>query len=209
LLPLLIVGLKIARRDRMAGALAGGILLTLVVVTVILPYQGHGFGYRYLHGLVGNCILLAVYGWVSLGDQAGQWRTLLLRSTAASLAILLPIQAWMAHGFYAPPAAVSQRLSAIDADYVVVGATDAPFTADLVINPPFLDERPIRLLREAMNPVRARAICRSQPQVALAGPNELAPIFAYYRTAAPSEDVANSALADDLRRAGCRIVPIG
>ncbi|WP_439569884.1 hypothetical protein [Sphingopyxis sp.] len=209
LLPLLIVGLRIVRRNRMAGALAGGILLTLAVVTVILPYQGHGFGYRYLHGLIGNCMLLAIYGWVSLGDQAGQWRTLLMRSTVAGLVILLPIQAWMAHSFYAPPAKVSKRLSVTDADYVVVGAGDAPFAADLVINPPSLGERPIRLLREAISPALARRLCAPQSRVALTGPDELAPILAYYDMVPPRPDDASSALADDLRRAGCRVVPIG
>lgn len=208
LLPLLVVGLGIARRDRMAGALAGGILLTLAVVTVILPYQGHGFGYRYLHGLIGNCILLAVYGWVSLGDRSGPWRALLIRSTVAGLVILLPIQAWMAHSFYAPPAHVSKRLSTIDADYVVVGAGDAPFAADLVINPPYLDRRPIRLLREVMNPALVRAICASRPRVALTGPGELAPILAYYHMAPPRADAARAEFAGDLRAAGCRIVPI-
>ncbi|MDO9367222.1 MAG: hypothetical protein Q7T68_01505 [Sphingopyxis sp.] len=208
LLPLLIVGLKIARRDRMAGGLAGGIVLTLVVVTVILPYQGHGFGYRYLHGLIGNCILLAVYGWVSLGDEIGQWRMLLMRSTVAGLVILLPLQAWMAHGFYAAPAKVSKRLSAIDADYLVVGAADAPFAADLVINPPFLRDRPIRLVREAVSPALVRALCASQPQVALVGPKELGPILAYYREPLPRAHTAKPPLTDDLRRAGCRVVPI-
>ena len=208
LLPLLIVGLKVARRDRMAGALAGGIILTLVVVTVILPYQGHGFGYRYLHGLVGNCICLAVYGWVSLGDEIGQWRKLLMRSTVAGLVILLPLQAWMAHGFYAPPAEVSKRLSAIDADYIVVGAGDAPFAADLVINPPFLGDRPIRLVREAVSPALVQALCTSHPQVALVGQKELAPILAYYREPLPTAGTANAALAGDLRRAGCEVVAI-
>jgi hypothetical protein len=209
LLPLLVMGVRIARRDRMAGALAGGVLLTLAVVAVILPYQGHGFGYRYLHGLIGNCILLAVYGWVSLGDQSGQWRTLLMRSTVTGLVILLPIQAWMAHSFYAPPAGVSKRLSAIDADYIVVGAGDAPFAADLVINPPFLGERPIRLLREAISPALVRRICASQPVVALTGPEELAPILAYYDMAPPRIGAANAALADNLRRAGCRVIATG
>ena len=114
----------------------------------------------------------------------------------------------MAHSFYAPPAHVSKRLSAIDADYVVVGAADAPFAADLVINPPYLDGRPIRLLREVMNPALIRAICPSQPRVALTGFRELGPILAYYHMAPPRADVASAALADDLRDAGCRVVPV-
>lgn len=208
LLPLLPMGMAFARRDRLAAALLGGILLTVTMMFIILPYQGHGFGYRYLHGLIGNFILLGVYGWVSLGDQTGAWRPLLMRSTVAGLVILLPLQAWMAHSFYAPPANISKRLSAIDADYVVVGASDAPFAADLVINPPLLDERPIRLLREALSPEPIRAICASRPRVALTGAGKLAPILAYYNMAPPRSDAANAVLAEDFRRAGCRVVPV-
>jgi hypothetical protein len=208
LLPLLPFGLAVARQNRLAGALAGGVLLTTSVMLIVLPYQGHGFGYRYLHGLIGNCILLAVFGWVTLGEAQARWRPLLLRTTAAALVINLPLQAWMAHSFYAPPAQVSKRLSVIDADYVLVGAGDAPFAADLVINEPFLGERPIRLLREAMRPALVRAICERQSRVALAGRTELAPILGYYRTKLPSAEAPPRTLAADLQRAGCQVIPI-
>lgn len=208
LLPLLLIGLRFVRRDRLAGALAAGVFLTIAVMTVILPYQGHGFGYRYLHGLVGHCILLAVYGWVSLGVEVGRWRTLLVRTSIAGFAILLPIQAWMAHGFYAAPAGVSARIAAIDADYVVVGGGDAPFAADLVINHPYLDARPIRLLREEIDAPLARALCSRHPgvSVALAGPALLAPIGDYFAFGADrSAGSANRAMAAQLGAAGCRV----
>ncbi|HEV7340615.1 MAG TPA: hypothetical protein VGN68_03195 [Sphingopyxis sp.] len=208
LLPLLPLGLMIARKDRLAGALTAGLLLTIAVMFVILPYQGHGFGYRYLHGLIGNAILLAVYGWVALGDAQARWRPILLRTTAVGLVIMLPLQAWMAHSFYAPSAQVSQRLSAINADYVVIGAGDAPFAADLVINSPFLIERPTRLLREAMRPAALRAVCKPKPRVAMAGRTELAPIFSYYRLELPPASTTARTFASDLRRAGCQIIPI-
>lgn len=207
LLPLLPLGLMIARKDRLAGALTAGILLTIAVMLVILPYQGHGFGYRYLHGLIGNAILLAVYGWTALGDAQARWRPLLMRTTAAGLVIILPLQAWMAHSFYAPSAQVSQRLSAIDADYVVIGAGDAPFAADLVINSPFLVERPTRLLREAMTPAALRAVCEPKPRVVMAGRTELAPIFRYYGLEIPPASTTARTFVGDLRRAGCQIIP--
>src|SRR5690606_1936231 len=100
------------------------------------------------------------------------------------------------------------RLSAMDADYVVVGRGDAPFAADLVINPPFLNERPIRLLREAISPALTHGICTSRPRVALAGPKEMTPILAYYDMVSPLPSAANLSLAEELRRAGCRVVPI-
>jgi hypothetical protein len=39
-------------------------------MTAILPYQGHGFGYRYLHAQMGDAALLGAYGWQRLGP----WR---------------------------------------------------------------------------------------------------------------------------------------
>lgn len=213
LLPLLALGVGLARRDRLAGALAGGILLTAAVMFVILPYQGHGFGYRYFHGFIGNFILLAVYGWVSLGDGQPLWRSLLLRTTAATLVVVLPVQAWMAHAFYSPFADASARIAASGASYVIVGESDAPFIVDLVINPPALDERPIRLMRGAVDPELAKALCaaRAAPLVAFVGEAAIRPIRNYYNVRASGDDAesANDRVAAYFRRAGCRTMTIG
>ncbi len=216
LLPLLALGLAITRQSRLAAALAAGILLTITVMLVILPYQGHGFGYRYLHGLIGNFILLAVYGWTTLGEAQAHWRPLLLRTTAAGLVIILPLQAWMAHAFYAPFAQASNHLSAIDADYVVIGEGDAPFVVDLVINPPTLDARPIRLIRGEIDAELAQALCARRPavRIAIVGDEILEPIRAYFVSKDGSVvrgngRRANQAVATLLRQAGCRTTIIG
>src|ERR1700733_5369488 len=62
LLPLLAAGIALAWRQRLAGALAVSLLLPVCVMALIMPWQGHGFGYRYVHGVIGVAILLAVYG---------------------------------------------------------------------------------------------------------------------------------------------------
>lgn len=213
LLPLLALGVGLVRRDRFAGALLGGILLTTAVMFIILPYQGHGFGYRYFHGLIGSFILLAVYGWVSISDGQPLWRGLLVHTTAATLVVLLPVQAWMAHGFYAPFADASERIAATGADFAVVGEDDAPFIVDLVINPPALDERPIRLMRGAVDPELAKVLCsvRSAPLVALAGPGLVQSLRDYYAFKSRSTDAeaANRTVVTRLRRAGCRTMIIG
>ena len=207
LLPLLPFGLAVARKYRLAGAMAGGVLLTTTVMLVILPYQGHGFGYRYLHGLIGNCILLAVFGWMTLGEAQPRWRILLTRTTAAGLIIVLPLQAWMANSFYAPYAQVSKRIAGSGADYVVVGETDAPFAVDLVINPPALDARPIRLIRGAIDPALAQALCGAQPSpvVAFLGKEMLAPIRAYHgvKDEGAAQDNVNQAVGAQLRQRRC------
>lgn len=205
LVPLVLLGIR-AARDRLAAALVAGIVLTLLVRFIALPYQGHGLGYRYIHGLIGNLILLAVYGWVSLGDDIGRWRALLLRSTAASCLVLLPLQAWMTHEFYATHAEVSRRIDAASADYAVVGDDGVPFFSDLVRNSPFLDNRPIRLIREELDPRLQAQICAGRPSIALVGSDVLRPITDYFEMPpALAADAANRDVAEKLRVLGCRV----
>lgn len=206
LIPLLLLGIVVSRRDRVAGALAAGLLLTITVMTVILPYQGHGFGYRYLHGLIGNAILLAVYGWQSIGEGIGKWRSLLIGTTGASLLVLLPLQLWMAHGFYAPPATLSARIDGMDVDYVVIGERDVPFSADLIVNPPSLDRRPVRLLREEVSTDLVKILCEDGGTVAVIEPSFLEPLTQYYgfgRSRGAAD--ASQAVAAGLHDAGCKV----
>lgn len=208
LLPLLSIGIVIGRRDRLAAALAGGIGLTILVMLIVLPYQGHGFGYRYLHGVIGNVILLAVFGWMSFDSARAMWRGLLVRATIMALFIVIPLQAWMAHAFYTPPARVSDQIARSNADYALVGAADAPFAIDLVVNGPDLDNRPIRLLREALGADAINAICTSRPAVAIVGAATLAPITDYFGAQPVRDDHLDREVAKTLRSAGCRIVEI-
>ena len=206
LLPLVLAGMRIARHDRLAGALAAGVILTIVVMTVILPYQGHGFGYRYLHGLIGNCIILAVYGWRSMVTGRSRWRPILIRSSLAGLALLLPLQLWMAHAFYRPAAMASRSIAAIHADYAVIGGDDAPFSADLVYNPSELDRQPLRLLREAIEPELIEAMCLDGSSVAIVGRTALEPIANYFGVAvSPGSAHANRAIGRQFAQAGCTV----
>jgi hypothetical protein len=209
LVPLLLAGARKYRTDPMIAALAGGMVLTTSVMALLLPNQGHGFGYRYLHGLLGNGILLAIYGWKNLDSQTGQWRTLMLRTTAAGVLVILPVQALMAHDFYAASARVSARLAAIDADYVVIGRKDVATSVDLVHNPADLRSRPLRLLRDELNDGNIAAICASHPTIALIGNAMMEPLGAYYGFGAPNSDMLNVGLAPRLARAGCRVSRVG
>jgi hypothetical protein len=62
-------------------ALAAGLVLPVVVMGIILPYQGHGFGYRYLHQVLGNGALIAVIGWRAMEP----WHARLRPALAAAL----------------------------------------------------------------------------------------------------------------------------
>jgi hypothetical protein len=209
LVPLLLIGARLGRKERMAGAMVGGLVLTTLVMGAALPYQGHGFGYRYLHGLIGNAILLAIYGWKALGEERAQWRALLIRTTAATLIVIMPLQLWMAHAFYAPAAQVSGRIGSIAADYAVIGGADAPYANDLVFNPPKLDRRPVRLLRGELDDGAVATICAGHPSVALIGNGMLAPIATYYGFGHAVADEPNAVIAPRLARAGCVVRRVG
>jgi hypothetical protein len=209
LVPLMLVAARQFRRDPMIAALAGGLALTTLTMAVILPYQGHGFGYRYLHGLIGNAILLAIFGWKMCADQLDQWRALLLRTTLAGMLVLLPLQAWMTHAFYAASAQTARQIAAIDADYLVIGRKDVATAADLVLNPPTLDRRPVRLLRDELDDSAITAICASHPAIALVGNAALAPLSDYYGFGPGRADALNPLIAPRLVRAGCRVSRVG
>src|SRR5205085_8232295 len=100
LLPLMLAGIAAARCERLAGAFAMSVILTVCVMLLILPYQGHGFGYCYVHGVIGAAILLAVYGWRRLVADRLWLRPIVVRTTLAGVVVLLPLQLWMGRSFY-------------------------------------------------------------------------------------------------------------
>jgi len=161
LLPLLFLGVKVAStRNPVAAALTGGLVLLVMMMTLILPCQGHGWGYRYLHGLIGSACLLAGYGWNWLEGNGYSLRRPMAIATAASLAILFPAHLVMAHALVAPFAAASREVKSSSADIVIVDNTMAPFAADVVLNRADLSNRPIILAGSAIDPVQMGELCR-------------------------------------------------
>jgi hypothetical protein len=169
LLPLMLASWNIVRKDRMAGALALGFVLPIAVMAIILPWQGVGFGYRYVHGVLGNAALLGGYGWQQLVAWRAQLRTALLQATTAGVMVLIPMQVWMVHRLYAPYAMIDARIDASGTDYIVIGIHDAIWADSLVINRPDLSNRPIRLYVQKIEhwDELASRICKSRARVAL------------------------------------------
>jgi len=206
LLPLMAAGLAAVRHERFAGALAAGVILTVLIMLVILPSQGHGFGYRYLHGLIGSSILLAVYGWRWLVAECTWFRPLLVRTSLAGLIVVLPLQAWMAHDFYADYAKIDRRISASGADYFITGPNDVPYTKDLVVNRPDLSNRPIRLLAPGVDSSLIQSICRSGARVAMPTGALYHPIETYFLLAHQTRaDTLIAELSPRLKTAGCTV----
>ena len=145
LVPLMLLGARAVRRDEgIARPLMYGVGLTTVAMTILLPYQGHGWGYRYLHGLIGNCALLAAYGWRDFSDR-GEVRAFVRTATVATLLGSLPFLVWQASAFVKPYARVNRMIDGIHADMVVIETQGPDFRIDEVRNRPDLGNRPIRL----------------------------------------------------------------
>lgn len=204
LVPLMAAGVAATWRAAGLGrALALGLLLPVVLLLVILPEQGLGWGYRYLHGLLGSACLLAGYGWRASG--AGAPRRAMIVATVASCLIILPLHAVMAHRFVAPFAAARAALLASDADMVLVDDLAAPFVQDLVINRPDLANRPLLLKASEIRADRIGILC-ARGSIGVFDGAPVARLAASLGYAATAHTAALRAAA---RAAGCRMRPVG
>lgn len=207
LMPMLLLSWPVVRRDRFAAALAIGILLPIFTMTVILPSQGYGFGYRYLHPALGNAILLAGYSWNHLENIQAALRSSILRAAALGILVCLPLEAWMTHKIYAPFAEASARIDASGANYALLPEGNLVVFHDLVLNRPDLSNRPIRLIEPLVADPQdlARRICHGRTTVVLFENsffNAIADALAIPHSQSPG---AREALDRQvLARAGCR-----
>jgi hypothetical protein len=132
----------IQRAEGIARELAAGVVLTCFAMLVLLAYQGHGWGYRYIHGLLGNLSLLAGYGWVcttrGVPQEDNRAWTGLGAATLATLLILLPWRLHQAVSFMSPYRAAVEEIVSKRADVVLVDWRGMQFGGDLVRNDPLL-----------------------------------------------------------------------
>lgn len=206
LLPLVAAGVAACWRSTpLVRALAAAPVLTVAAMLILLPYQGHGWGYRYLHGLLGNLALLAAFGWAALRERGGVPRGALAATLIASAAAML----WFgmqAQRMILPYAAADARIAASAADYVLIDDGAAPFAQDLVFNPPWLDRRPIRLQASAVrvDPAWGR-LCRGR-SVAIVGADDLSAISRLFGANPPAASTDLPRARAVLAAAGCREV---
>ena len=165
LLPLAALsGARSSQDRRYARELLAGVLLTFGVMGLLMPFQGHGWGYRYLHGLIGNLALLAGFGWISATREAtaresAAMRAALFVSSAFSLLVLLPAHLESARALTRPYALADAALRHAKSDIVVIDKTGMRYGVDFARNDPFLRERPIRLMLHPLSDADLAALC--------------------------------------------------
>ena len=122
--------------------------------------QAHGWGYRYFHGVLSCLVIVAVAGFNRLSILIGQRRalTFVLAGVVMSIFVQLPLRCVQAESFVRPYARTAAVLHAMRHDVVALDARDAWYSADLIRNDPFLEQRPIIVSVFGLTPTAVAAL---------------------------------------------------
>ncbi len=134
LLPLAFVGARDLRDEAGKPTVMVALAVSCAVGLVLMLYQGLGYGYRYLHGLIPCFCLLAAGGWVRLSAQRERPMPAALLWVGSGFALLFtaPVALTLSHAFLHPYAAAYRVLRAAPADYVLVDGRGGGLIEDLV-----------------------------------------------------------------------------
>ncbi len=134
LLPLAALGVVSFRRGATPPPIALALQLSCLFGLSTLVYQGFGYGYRYLHGLLPCFLLLAAGGWMRLKHVPALRvpRSLMIAAAAFALCFTLPFALWQSHGLLRPYAEAFRIARAAPADVVLVDGRGGGFLQDIV-----------------------------------------------------------------------------
>lgn len=141
-----------------------GVILTTAAMFVLMPFQGYGWGYRYLHGLLGSFCLLAAWEWAALTDDLAASERSVARAgfvvaALVSLLVLAPIRAWQAHVWARPYAAASGAIRHAPTQLVFVDRTAIGYGRHLVRNNPYLTNWPKVMSLDVLDEAGVRDLC--------------------------------------------------
>ena len=177
LLALLVPGMILGwRSGGVLRCLTAGIVLTLVAMLILLPYQDIGWGYRYVHGVIGSAALLAAFLWgkltaeLEIAERMAAWSVMAV-GTAVALLVLLPIHAWQMHGYLSPYTRANAAIARSPSEAVVIETINMHHGIELVRNDPYLRNRPLTFDIGALDDALARELC-SKMSVSVFGGKE-------------------------------------
>ena len=165
--PLFLIGAVWSLRTKGAlRPLVLGVILTVIATFVATPTQTHGWGYRYLHGLMGSICLVAAWGWSRLTEALPPEKRAaaaggLAAACAISLLVLAPIRALQAWAYVRPYAAANAAVQSAKADVVVIDHNSQVLfdMGTLVRNDPLLVHNPKVMALADMDDDTVRELC--------------------------------------------------
>jgi hypothetical protein len=162
---LAIIGFVRARRgDPVIADLGLGVLVTLVFYAFFPLTQGHGWGYRYAHQILGSIALLAAAGAPVLLGAVGArgGRLLLAASCAVALVVQLPLRLAQTERFVRPFAAGHALIARQRAEVVLVHGDSIWYGKDLIRNDPFV-KPPVVIYATMISPYGRMMLERGHP----------------------------------------------
>jgi len=122
--------------------------------------QAHGWGYRYFHGVLVCLILLAVNGFNQLSVLVGRSRAqaFVLAGIVISFCVQLPLRCFQAEAFVRPFARAAAVFHTLPTQTVAFNGLEAWYSADLIRNDPFLEDRPLVVSLYGLTPAAVTAL---------------------------------------------------
>jgi hypothetical protein len=152
--------------------------------------QAHGWGYRYFHGALACFILVAVAGFARLSILVGRERaqTFLVAGIVLSLLVQLPLRCFQVEQFVRPYARAGAVIHAMPTKMVALDPRDAWYSADLIRNDPFLENRPVVVSLLGLTP-RSVAVLEKAGSVRFLTCDDLTKLGMF--TTRPNDDRSN------------------
>ena len=143
------------RLPEVARDLALGIAATLALYFWYSIGQGHGWGYRYIYAVLGNVVLLAVFGFQMLEESKWSPRFgVVAASAAVALLVEFPLRAREARAEVGPYSRTERYIQSLKGSIVSVDAHLGWYAQDLVRNDPFLETDPKVVFADRLQPKR-------------------------------------------------------
>ncbi|HZZ88874.1 MAG TPA: hypothetical protein VFE13_11145 [Caulobacteraceae bacterium] len=179
--PLIVLGTGAALRAKgHLRSLVLGAALTLFVTALVVPSQTQGWGYRYLHGLLGSISLVAAWAWGRLtfplaAPERAAANGAFAAACAASLLLQTSLHAWQVWTYVRPYAAANAMVQAAREPVVVIDNNRPWFDMGVVVrNDPFLIAGPKVMLLAALDEPQVRLLCGRGPVAVFDGAQALA-----------------------------------
>lgn len=176
-IPLLLVLRSTGDSSRWMGILVASIAVSVLPYPFLMPDQGNGWGYRYLHGMLGHVAILAAVGW----EQLSKWtdrdraKAFVVGLLVASPVVMLPLRAVQIEHFVAPFASATKLAMSQDADVVIVDSLRVFVAGGLARTDPIAPSRPVVMDVGSLTPEQFTALCQTHT-VKVLSVEELAPL---------------------------------